>query len=260
MDLTDYFAKLETDIGISLTNGQKLWYQKKHELLQEDMLREYPSTPSEAFQASQIGNWYAKQIKELYDTEHVTALSYDKSLPVHSAWDLGQADSTAIWFFQINRSGEIMVIDYFEKSDTPLVHLAQMLNSKGYLYGTHIWPSDARARDRAGVTFEIQARDLGISGVILEQHGLLDGINLVRTTLSKMWFDKVRCKGGLKALSDYKKRWNAQIGGFTSQPVHDEASHGSDAMRYLCAGLKLVNASGSAENDLAALRSYWGAG
>jgi hypothetical protein len=163
----------------------------------------------------------------------------------------------AIWFFQINRVGEVMVIDYFQRSDMPLDQVVQMLNSKGYTYGTHIWPHDAKARDRAGITFEMQARNYDLSGYILEQGGLLDGINLVRTTLSKVWFDGGKCKEGLNALSNYKKQWNNQIGGFMSKPVHDEASHGSDAFRYLCAGLDKINSKTTSNDEIIEINRYW---
>lgn len=256
-DISQYFDKLELE-GIILSEGQKLWYKKTKDLLNEDVTREYPSTPEEAFESSQEGYWYAKQIKELYDLGHVTTISHDRSIPTYTAFDLGQADAMSIWFFQINRAGEIMVIDYFERSDFPLDQTVQMLNSKGYTYGTHIWPHDAAARDRAGITFEMQAHELNLQGYILERHGLLDGINLVRTTLSKMWFDGKKCADGLKALSNYKKKWNNQIGGFTAVPVHDESSHGSDSMRYLCAGYKNVSGANELEGDFSAIRSYWG--
>ncbi len=253
----EYFDKLRVD-GINLSDAQKRWYVKKSVTQQEDMLREFPSTQEEAFLSSQVGNWYATQMKDLYEAGRATKISYDKALPVHTAWDLGQADYTAIWFFQINRAGEIMIIDYFQRSDTPLDQIVQMLTSKGYTYGSHIWPHDAKARDKAGITFEDQARAFDITGFVLECHGKLDGINLVRTTLPKMWFDAIRCKEGLSALSNYKKRWNNQIGGFTSEDVHDEASHGADAMRYLCAGLEKIDSRTDSKNDLKAMRSYWG--
>ncbi len=257
--LVEYFDKLH-NMGIILTDGQKRWYAKKKETLREDLLREYPSTPEEAFLASQEGNWYSTQLKELREAGHITNISYDKTRPVNSAWDLGQSDAQVIWFFQIDRAGEIRVIDYFEKSDFPLDRTVEMLNQKGYSYGTHIWPHDARARDRAGITFEQQAKEFNIHGVILEQHGMLDGINLVRTTIPKMWFDKIKCNQGLIALSNYKKEWNTRIGGFTSKPRHDEASHGADAMRYLVAGLPKVTSQGTIEDDAKALRGYWGEG
>lgn len=256
-NLSEYFDKLDL-MGIQLTDGQKLWYQKKSELLKDDMAREYPSFPDEAFQASQVGNWYASQMKELRDNGHFTRVSYDKTQSVNCSFDLGQRDATAIWFFQINRVGEIMLIDYFEKTDCPLHEVAQVLNSKGYTYGTHIFPHDARARDRAGITFETQALEYGISGIVLEQAGLLDGINLVRTTLSKCFFDQVKCKEGIQALQNYKKKWNNQIGGYTAQPLHDNASNGADSFRYLCSGYRLLSDSGSMENDYNALRKFWG--
>ena len=141
--LEEYFAALNLK-GISLSQEQKNWYAKKWETLQEDMMREYPSFPEEAFMASQEGNWYARQLNELYEQGHITTISYDKSSLVHTAWDLGQADATSIWFFQINRVGEIMVIDYFEAKDSPLSETAQILKDKGYSYGSHIWPPSDR--------------------------------------------------------------------------------------------------------------------
>jgi len=256
--LEEYFAKIHLE-GIKLTENQKWWYAKKYELLKEDTLREYPTTPEEAFQASQEGYWYARQMKELSDLGHITNVSYDKALPVHTAWDLGQADFMAIWFFQINRSGDINIIDYFEKRDCPIDQIASILQAKKYTYGEHIWPHDANARDRAGITFVSQAREFGLSGIVLEQHEVKDGINLVRATLSRCWFDAKNCHRGLIALESYKKRWSSAIGGFSSEPAHDDASHGADSFRYLAAGLTKIEASiGSLNNDLKALRAYWG--
>lgn len=256
--LEEYFAKLSNK-GIHLSDPQKWWYAKKYEIQKEDMLREYPSYPEEAFQASQEGNWYALQMKELWDTGHITNVSYDRALPVYTAWDLGQADFAAIWFFQITRTGDINIIDYFQGRDTPLDQLSQILSSKRYTYGTHIFPSDANARDRAGITFITQARNFGINGIVLEQHGLRDGINLVRATLGKCWFDQNKCKQGISCLENYKKKWSPIIGGWSSEPLHDEYSHGADAFRYLCSGLSRIAAGGnSLASEYKALRNYWG--
>lgn len=256
-DLKEYFDKLHLE-GIKLSDPQKWWYVKKWETQREDMCREFPSTPDEAFAASKDGYWYASYIKELYDSGHVTNVSYDRALPVHTAWDLGQADSMSIWFFQINRSDDINIIDFWQKNNTPLDQVSIILKSKGYNYGTHIWPHDAKARDRAGITFEQQARPLGLSGIVLEPHGFLDGINLVRSTMSKCWFDKNRCIEGLKLLETYQKRWSNALGGWTSEPVHNDSSHCADSMRYLCAGVKRISTSSSLENDYKALRNYFG--
>lgn len=257
-DLKDYFAKLELD-GVKLTEYQKYWYAHKYKTQKDDMFREFPSTPDEAFSASQDGFWYASHLRELYNSGHVTNVSYDRALPVHTAWDLGQADHTAIWFFQINRSDDINFIDFWQKTNTPLDQVNIMLKSKQYNYGTHIWPHDANARDRAGITFIHQARQIGLTGLVLEPHGFIDGINKTRAMLSKSWFDKTKCAEGLKMLENYKKRWNSSFGGWTSEPIHDECSHCADSLRYAAAGIdRVASGSGSLEKDYSALRKYWG--
>jgi len=256
-DLEEYFGRLQA-MGIALTDPQKWWYTAKFALQKEDMFREFPSTADEAFFASQEGYWYAAQLKELHDKGQITTLAYDKTLPVHTAWDLGQADKMSIWFFQLPKSGNINLIDYFERSDCPLDMISAMLSQKGYTYGKHIWPKDANARDRAGVTFVKQAREFGLNGIVLEDHALSHGINLVKTTLSKCFFDGKKCNQGIVCLENYKKTWSTSIGGYTSDPVHDKFSHGADAFRYLVAGLSKVNDFGSLEGDYKAVRSFWG--
>ena len=256
-DLKDYFNKLELD-GIKLIDPQKWWYANKFKVQKEDMYREFPSKPEEAFSASQEGYWYSSYIKSLYDDGHVLNLGYDRALPVHCAWDLGQSDAMSIWFFQVNRSDDINVIDFWQNKDTRLDQILTILKDKGYNYGTHIWPHDANARDRAGITFVQQARHLGLTGIVLEPHSLIAGIGLVKTMLSKCWFDKTKCAEGLKLLENYKKRWSSALGGWTAEPVHDDSSHCADSMRYMCAGIKRVSNSTSLENDYKALRTYFG--
>lgn len=252
---TEYFDKLALQ-GIVLDDEQKSWYVAKQKLMGEDMLREFPSTFEEAFQASQEGFWFASDIKALQDSGHITNVSYDAALTVHTAWDLGQADFTAIWFAQVTRSGDVNVIDYEERRDTPLSLWYQILKDRGYSYGTHIWPHDAKARDRAGITFVQQAAALGLYGVVLEQHGIRDGINLVKSKFPKMWFDGRKCRIGINVLTNYKKRYSTAIAGYTGEEVHDDSSHGAAAMRYLCAGLPLITQE--SDNNSKALRAYWG--
>lgn len=255
--LKQYFDKLALE-GIVLTDLQKNWYAKKYEIQKEDMFREYPSKPEEAFQASQEGFWYASEMKELYDKGQITNVGYDRGLLVHTAWDLGQADKMAIWFFQITKSGDKRIIDYFSKSDVSISLIASILKEKNYTYGTHIWPFDANARDRAGITFVQQAASFGLNGYVLESHNRRDGIQLVRSSLSNCWFDGVKCKEGIRCLENYKKRWSSAIDGYSSEPEHDEFSHGADAFRYLCAGIGRVSENNNLEGDAKALRKYWG--
>lgn len=257
--LVEYFDKLSAS-GIIISDPQKWWYASKYATQKEDMFREFPSTSDEAFFASQEGYWYASDMKALHDSGHITDVSYDRSLPVHTAWDLGQSvgNETAIWFFQLPKSGDIRVIDYFERANCPIDQVASVLQSKGYNYGKHLWPFDANSRDKAGITFVKQAREFGLTGIVLEQHGLRDGINMVKMTLSKCWFDAKRCHMGLISLENYQRKWSTQTGSFTAEPLHNRYSNGSDSLRYLVSGLSKIQGSGTLENDMKAIRNFWG--
>jgi len=47
-----YFACVEQEAGVTLSAEQRAWYVKKRQTLGVDMLKEYPTLPREAFQAS----------------------------------------------------------------------------------------------------------------------------------------------------------------------------------------------------------------
>lgn len=53
--LTDYFNELHAKHGIVTSDGQRAWYAAKEKTLGDDMKREYPSIPVEAFQQSVEG-------------------------------------------------------------------------------------------------------------------------------------------------------------------------------------------------------------
>ena len=82
------------------------------------------------------------------------AVPYEPQLPVDTDWDLGVGDSTAIWFTQSFRSGEVRVIDYYENTGEGIPHYARVLRDKGYTYGEHgprmTFECGSSARGRVG--------------------------------------------------------------------------------------------------------------
>jgi hypothetical protein len=69
---------------------------------------------------------------------------------------------------------------------------------------------------------------------------LEDGINAARMLLPTCYFDADKCKAGIEALQNYRWDFNQRLDEFKSSPVHDWASHGADAFRYLALGLKAL--------------------
>ena len=189
------------------------------------------------------GAVYKAELRAASVGGRIGAVPYDPTAAVHTFWDLGYADKTAIWFAQIV-GFEYRVIDYYENSLQGIDHYLKVIQSKDYLYGDHWFPHDARAKQLGtGRSIEELVRSRGFHIRIIPRHSVTDGINAVRTIFPLVWFDEARCAIGLKALRSYRyelmvdSRDDAQRQ-FSAQPLHDWASHAADAFRYLAMGLK----------------------
>ena len=241
--LQDYFDGLQAKHGISLTNGQKTWYQAKERTLGDVMKREYPSVPAEAFAQSIEGAYYARQFTWLYANNRFTTLPDNDHLPIDTYWDLGVSDSTTIWFIR-QVGDEYHVIDYYENSGEGLNHYLKVLKDKGYKYGRHVAPHDIDNRqlgiDRAKTLRELARDGYEIDGerysvsfdVVPRTTNVNEDIEKVRQILPKCAFDSVKCEQGIKALESYRKEWNDKLGVWRDRPLHDWSSHGADAFRY----------------------------
>jgi hypothetical protein len=182
------------------------------------------------------GAYYIQQLTEMRATGRTTTVPHQEGVPVHTWWDIGVGDSTAIGFFQqVGR--EWHIIDYYEASGEGLEHYAQMLvdrsRQENYIYGSHFAPHDIEVRELGtGATRIETARRLGINFKVVKKLSIDDGIAALRRNFSKLWIDKDRCAILIDALGAYRKEWNDKMGEFKSTPLHDWSSHCADMMRY----------------------------
>lgn len=238
-DMIDYFYALESQ-GITLDNEQKYWYAVKSESQGDGMRSEYPATPAEAWEKKIEGAYYAKQLTNARYEKRITNVYYDDKLLVHTAWDLGYNDSTAIWFFQVYGK-EIRIIDYEEGHTTSLQEWIALVKSKPYIYGKHLAPHDIEVHEYStGISRKITAAKLGMSLATVQKVNPLVGIDECRSILNRCWFDEKKCDQGLKALENYRKEWDDKHGCWMKTPLHNWASHGADAFRTLATGLYIV--------------------
>jgi phage terminase large subunit len=192
-----------------------------------------------SFEAAVKGAIYANELETARSAGRVGVVPVEPTLSVHTAWDLGVGDSTAIWFAQALRGGEVRIVDYYEASGEGLPHYAQMLQRKGYSYGKHWAPHDIRVTELGSGRSRIEAaRSLGINFEVAPNITIEDGIHAVRMFLPRCYVDAVRCKAGLEALQHYRRDYNQRLNEFKATPVHDWASHGADAFRYLALSLQ----------------------
>jgi hypothetical protein len=229
----DYFEKVEAETGTTLSEEQRAWYVKKGQTQGEYMTREYPSTPEESFLSANEGLYWGQNMSRARIERRVCNVPYDEHALTYSSWDIGIGDSTAIWVWQLV-GNEIHFLNYYENSDEALPHYINWIKRLPYVFEKHYMPHDAASRSQAtGKSYADVARGLGLKVEIVPQDpNEMFGIEAVRNTFSRFWFDQSRCDKGIKAIDSFKKEWNEKLGVYREKSLHDWASHGAKAVSY----------------------------
>jgi hypothetical protein len=170
----------------------------------------------------------------------ITKVPYDSKLPVHTFWDLGVSDSTAIIMAQF-AGNEIRLIDYIEENGKGLDYFIRQLQNLDYIWGEHWGPWDLKVREMSSGMSRLDiAAELGIHFNVVPKMPVQDGVNAVRSIMNRVWIDSVNCHRLLSCLYEYHREWDDRKGVFRQKAVHDHSSHGADAMRYLAGSVDMV--------------------
>lgn len=235
-----YFDRIERK-GIELNQPQKNWYVKKKQVQKGKMKQEYPSTPEEAFQRISQHAVYGEEFKKIFEEQRICSLPYDSSKVVHTFWDLGRSktDATCIWFMQ-QVGAEYRFIDYYQNTKKNVAHYVKVLQDKGYIYGSHYLPHDGNTNDFDLESYKDKLESRGIKSVqiVPRVEHLNIGIEDVREKLPFCWFDEEKCHDGLVALQAYQYEYDEKIA-MIKTPLHNWASHPSDAFRQFAQGYNL---------------------
>lgn len=250
--LTDYFNRIEKEIGKKISQEQRNWYAVQTMVLGDKIKQEYPSTVSEAFLSSSDAFYFAEGISKAY-TENRCLYSplYDALLPVYVAMDIGVNDLTVMAFFQVAH-GEIRVIDYYEDKNKGVDFYAKfLLQDKKYLYHTIFLPHDATKRDALDTsnTYERDFNRLfnatGTRFHVLKRMDKQLSISHAKVKLDRCVFNVSKVKPFLDKVAKYRKRWNEATGRYLEEPYHNDASNYADCFQYMCQAVGHIETVGS---------------
>ena len=176
---------------------------------------------------------YKDEMRALRDDARLRTVPHDPALKTHSVWDLGFADSMAVICVQKGPDGALRVIDYLQDSRKPLDFYIRALKDKPYNWGTDFIPHDGASKHfLTGKSTQEVMTAMGRTVSVLPRTDVAEGIKLARMVFPRVYLDEHRCDVLVDCLQNYKYGVNASTGAYT-QPVHDDASHGADAFRYL---------------------------
>jgi hypothetical protein len=210
-----------------------------------------------SFDAAIPGAIWADALLKVEYEGRFTSVPHTPGYPVHSAWDLGFDDDTAIWFYQVVDS-ELNILKYYHNNFKDLEFYAEQLYEFGrkdkWRYGVHYLPHDAFAKTLAsgGKTIIQQLFQLVDKYDKDKRYNLgdfrrapdvskEDGIQAARATFPHCNFD-YSTTIGFEALKRYHRKYDNEKKTFSTTPVHDDSSHPADSFRYLSLSWRLARA------------------
>jgi hypothetical protein len=178
------------------------------------------------------GAYYANIIARMENNGHIGTYPYNPDELVHVSADLGYTDSTAFWFWQLDREGPIL-IDYEEHDSQALEFYFDMLDEKPYEYAEVWLPHDANAKTfQTGRSTIEQFLERKLPCKSVPKLAVQHGIDAARMMLPNVRIDKMACNLGVEALRAYRRKFNEKTQQYSNAPLHDWSSNGADAFRY----------------------------
>jgi phage terminase large subunit len=222
------------------------------EVLETERLHSLKTNPDYAniwegdCKAAVDGAIYSNEIREAQEAGRITTVPYDPMMKVHVVMDLGWNDSMSVILCQKGIS-DLRIIGYIEDDHRTLDSYSAQLKNLSYNWGTMFLPHDGQSKDfKHGISAEDIMKKLGWDVRIVPRQDIESGIKLVRMNFHRIYFDK-----SANRLVECLKNYRRSINSATNEPgapLHDEYSHGSDCLRYLCTSIEsMKNESWSKE-------------
>jgi phage terminase large subunit len=190
------------------------------------------------------GAVYEKEIKKVMLEGRRGKVNYDPSRPVHTFWDLGHDDKTAIWFIQ-QVGVEYNLINYFEDRLQKIQYYLEYLQNLKYVYGYHYLPHDGDNETLASKSVANLVRATYPKRVIVVPRvpQKIVGIRAARQIFDLCNFDEENTQDGWQCLCRYQWKVNEDTGQFSQQPLHNDYSNGADGFQTFALSLKSETAS-----------------
>lgn len=206
-----------------------------------------------SFDAANLGAILARQIGIAEKQGRISdSVEFDPDgAELQISADIGRSDASTWWFWQPQLGGYQIIdydsgwgIDAEEWCDRIAERLKPyQMRDKRQVLG-NIWlPHDARAKTFAAQrsAVEIFVSRFGASNVkITPQTKKADRVNAARVLTPKVKFNQSKCARGLDGLRAWAYEYDSESKTFSSDPLHDWASHDGDGYSYGCVIMRLA--------------------
>lgn len=187
-------------------------------------------------QGAILARWVGKAERDGRINDDV---SFDREgAAIEVSADLGFRDTASFWYWQ-RKPGGFSVLKYDADTgldaDDWIPRIQEQVMQLGGKLGKIWLPHDARAKTFQSkyTTIDRFITAFGADKVaIVPQSKKLDQINAARKVLPRCEFHRTNCEAGIDGLIAWEYAYNEETGVFSREPLHNWASHPSDAFCY----------------------------
>jgi phage terminase large subunit len=187
------------------------------------------------------GAIYADELANMFAEGRVGLFPVSPQLPVFAVFDLGWNDKTAIIVFQRHISA-LRIADYIEDSHKPIDWYSGELRAKPYRVQELYLPHDGAHNHLTGQSTQRTLEDLRWRVTVLPRQNVEEGLRAARLGFRQLYINS-SCTRLVECLKRYRRNIPSTTGE-PSAPLHDEFSHGSDAVRGLFQAAPLTDTQG----------------
>ena len=254
-DAVDRFFRVnppEDAISVFVNWNDNPWF--KQTPLYKDMLADYAADPDKAehvwgggygqAQGAILARWVNEADRDGRINNNVV-YDADGSTVIVSC-DLGFRDTASFWYWQPVVGGYNVLkydADHGFDADDWIPRVQANLMDLGCMKTPMVWlPHDAKAKtfQSKHTSQEKFSKAFGAGNVrIVPQSKKADQIEAARDVIKTCAFNKQLCADGLDGLRAWQFSYNDDAGVFSREPLHDWASHPSDAFSYGAQVVKL---------------------
>lgn len=243
-----FFRKNPSDNAISVMVNWRdnPWFKETE--LHQDMLEDFRKDPDNAEHVwngaygASTGAILSRWVSQAEREGRITEVEFDPDgAPVELSSDLGFRDTCSWWYWQ-RKLGGFSIVKYQAghgwDADDWIPAIQKTLNQIGAKRLGKIWlPHDAKVKTFQSKHSSVEKflRAFGSDKVaVVPQSSKQDQISAARRVIQHCEFDRVACEEGLDGLRAWEFEWNDEANVFSREPIHNWASHPSDAFAYGC--------------------------
>ena len=183
-----------------------------------------------------LGRWLVRARQD--GRIHSESIFDVSGAPVIISSDIGFRDTASWWVWQPRHDG-FGIVDYVGESgldaDEWIERLKSLLTDNAYALGHIYLPHDAKSKTfyAKHSPHERFAKVFGWGKVsIVPQTSVAHRINAARRVIERCHFDEAKTQEGLDGLVEWAFEYNEDTKQFSKEPIHNWASHPSDAFSY----------------------------